>query len=146
MAKNCEHCNECCKDFCNEEIKCVYSCGCCCTILARIAPCMKLMHGTIMAQRTSDGMWAAYDHTADDGLQYPRGVLRYDVVTDDDGRIHSGIAPWDMGCGELTTNIYTCGTFRIQETVGNLAAALSHHGFGRLMEGFVGGSGVWKLL
>lgn len=99
-----------------------------------------------MAQRQSDELWVPFDPNADDGSQIPRGVLRYDVNTDSNSRMTNFVGPWNANCGPMYTNVYFCGTFRIEETVGNLSAALSHPSFGHLLEGFIGGSGTWTLM
>jgi len=138
---------DCCVEFGVCEIRPVYSCGCECPIEVRLAPLLNLLRGTILAQRQSDGYWGAYDPLAVDGLQIPRAVLRYDAITDADGHLTNfSLNPFGAGgCPRLTSWAWRCGAFRIQETVGNLAAALSHPGFGRLLEGFVSGPGVWNL-
>lgn len=145
MSQDCAHCDDCTTEFCIDEIRCLYSCGCCCTIPVRIVPDRELQAGTIMAQRQEDEFWDAYDPSADNGLQIPRGVLRYSIVTDEQGRLANFVGPWNAYCPPLVTNVYYCGTFRIEETYGDLAAALSFPGFGHLLEGFVGGSGSWVL-
>ena len=144
--ENCANCDECVTEGCLREIQCLYSCGCCCTLPVRVVPNRNIIAGTISAQRQSDEFWDAFDPTAVDGLQIPRGVFRYDVTTDAKGRIMQFSGPWNTNCGPFVTNSYFCGTFRLSETLGNLTAALSHEGFGRIIEGFAGGEGSWKLI
>lgn len=146
---NCDGCDDCCYEPCLNEIKCVYSPidSCCCwTIPIRVAPDRSIPAGTLMAQRQTDGFWDAYDPQATNGLQYPRGVLRYDAITDEKGRLTNWRNYMNINCGQYITNVYVAGTFRLEETIGNLTAALSNEAFGRVIEGFVGGAGVWKLL
>lgn len=145
--QNCPQCDECSVNFCWKETPCdVYSCGCCCDIPIKMIPGVCLEAGTIVAQRASDELWGAFDPTATDGLQIPRGVLRYDTLVDANGRIHRATGIYGASCGDLYTNAWICGTFRIETTPNHLQEALSHEGFGRLIEGRVGGTGVWKLL
>ena len=143
--EDCVQCDPCVTEFCLAEILCLYSCGCCCTLPIRIVPNRMLAAGTILAQRQEDELWDAFDPDAENGLQIPRGVLRYNVNTDASGRLQNFISPWNSACPPLVTNVYYCGTFRIEETIGDLGAALSHPGFGRLIEGFLNGQGTWKL-
>ena len=145
---NCPNCGDCCVEVCvGHEILCARSCGCCCTIEVKITPDSNLVAGTILGQRESDGLYGAYTPAATDGLQYPRGILRRDVQTDADGNLLNYHNVWGIaGCPPMTADMYVCGDFRLEETHGNLAAALAHPGFGRVYEGFVGGSGMWKLL
>jgi hypothetical protein len=144
---NCPQCDECSVEFCWAEVDCnVYSCGCCCDIPIKLIPNTTLVRGTIVAQRATDGLWGAFDPTATDGLQIPRGVLRYDTVVDANGRIKRATGMFGTSCGDLYTNAWICGTFRIETTPNHLAEALSHESFGRLVEGNIGGTGVWKLV
>ena len=144
---NCPTCEPCTIEFCWAELPCnVYSCGCCCDIAIKMIPDQTLERGTIVAQRSAGELWGAYDPLATDGLQVPRGVLRYDTVVDEDGRIKRATGMFGTYCGELYTNAWVCGTFRIEDIPNNLQEALSSNGFGRLLEGRVGGTGVWKLL
>lgn len=145
---DCQHCDKCCVAGCNHETFCEIDCGCCCEIPVLIVPNRNLVHGTIMAQRTTDMLWDAYNPNASDGLQIPRGVLRWNTVTDAEGNIQRYTSAFlgMPGCGPKYTNVYFCGTFKVEETVGNLAAALSHESFGRIVSGFIGSKGIWKLI
>ena len=98
--------------------------------------------GQIMAQRSSDNLWGAFNPDAEDGLQEPRLILRLRTVTDETGRIKSfGTSRFASGCGPLVTNAYYEGTFRTEDIVGNLAAALGHPSFGRMIYGSPEGPG-----
>lgn len=141
----CNNCNECRANFCFEEMCCVLSCGCCCTIPVKIVPGACLKAGTILGQRLDDELFDAYDPNTDNGLQIPRGVLRYSVMTDEKGRINNEFIPFGIECGPLYTNMFYCGSFRIEDTKGDLASAIQYPNFGRLIEGFVGGQGLWVL-
>lgn len=147
--ENCPGCPECCDEGCFEQLECVYSCDCCCHVEIKPAPSQDLLAGTLMAQRDADGLWLAYDPLAQNGLQYPRGALKFTTRVDSNGVVtnsgDSRIVPGNP-CGPLTTNMYICGTFQVADTYGNLNAALGNPGFGRMIEGSVEGPGVWKLL
>ena len=144
---NCPDCPDCCNEPCFEQLECVYSCGPCCHFEVVPAPSLDLLAGTIMAQRDADGLWAAYDPDAVNGLQYPRGVLKFTTVTNADGRVTNiGNTFAQTGCTPYTTNVYYEGTFNVADTYGNLAAALGNPAFGRMLEGAVAGPGVWKLV
>lgn len=119
------------------------------------APSQTLVAGTIMAQRSSDGKWKPYDPAAaaagtpgqaDAGLNVPRGVLKLPTTVTADGIVQFGDNPFGLPAAVETTSIYVVGSFPLQTTIGNLSAALSNNGFGRIIEGFLGGTGVWKLL
>lgn len=140
------NCTNCETEFCNNEIQCLYSCGPCCTVATKILPDQVLVAGTLMGQRDSDLLWGAFDPNASNGLQIPRGVLRYDITTNECSQIMNYVVAFFAGCQPMYTNVYYEGSFRIEDTHGNLAAALSHPGFGRLIEGNPGGTGSWKLL
>lgn len=147
MADNCATCDPCSIEFCWAEIPCdEYSCGCCCDIPIKLIPNQNLVRGTIVAERAADQLWGAYDPNATDGLQVPRGILRYDSVVDENGAIQRAMGPWGMSCGDLYTNAWICGTFKIEAIPNHLQEALSTGNFGRLLNGRVGGTGVWKLL
>lgn len=141
---NCPTCQTCCVDFCVGEIKPTCLCECP-TQSVRIKPDANLVAGTLMGQR-DDGFWDAYDPNATDGLEVPRGVLMVHTMTDSAGHVIKNVHPFNTGCGKLTEEVYICGTFRIEETVGNLGAALTHPAFGRVIIGNVGGAGLWKML
>ena len=144
---NCPDCPDCCNEPCFEQLECVYSCGPCCHFEVVPAASLDLLAGTIMAQRDEDGKWAAYDPDAVNGLQYPRGVLKFTTVTNADGRVTNiGNTFAQTGCTPYTTNVYYEGTFNVADTYGNLAAALGNPAFGRMLEGAVAGPGVWKLV
>ena len=146
--QDCPECPECCSEECFEQLECVYSCDCCCHIEIVPAPSQALLAGTLMAQRTADNLWLPYNPLAVDGLQYPRGVLKFTTTVNADGDItNMGVTFLGaMGCGPKTTYMYICGSFMVADTIGNLAAALGNPGFGRMLEGSVDGPGVWKLL
>lgn len=146
ISQDCPTCGQTCTiKACPGELK--PSCLCACPSKEiRPAPSKNLLAGTIMAQRSTDGFWDAYDPNATNGLEYPRGVLKYHTVTDETGRVIRNTEPFGTGCGPLTTQIFICGIFRNEQTVGDLAAALAQPGFGRLLVGFVGSAGEWKLL
>lgn len=146
----CENCQPCETQLCEpKRIKCVYSCGCCCHIPVVPGANINALAGTIMAEKTSDKKWYPYDPNATDGTQYPRGVLEYDLVTDSSGDVQVngyGHTMFGPHCPPNYINVYICGTFRTEETSGNLAAALANPGFGRLITGTATGPGIWKLL
>lgn len=143
----CLNCQPCCNEPCDlGKIECVYSCGCCCTIEVTLMPSLDIPAGTILGQRLLDGKFGPYDPAAADGRQFPRGVLEDRVVTDINGGITNYQRPMYLVCPLLTVSMYVCGTFRNTDTGPNLAAALASENFGRMLEGFVGGPGVWKLL
>lgn len=145
--ENCPDCPDCCNEPCFDQLECVLSCGPCCHFEVVPAESIDLLAGTIMAQKDEDGRWDAYDPQAVNGLQYPRGVLKFTTVTDANGRVTNiGNTFLMTGCTPFTTNVYYEGTFNVSDTYGNLAAALGNPAFGRMLEGSVAGPGVWKLV
>ena len=143
-----EGCDDCTGTPCFEQVGgLALGCGVACEIPVRLVAETTFRAGTLMGQRTADGLWDEFDPLADDGTETARGVLRYSVTTDAQGRMTHILVPLiGSGCGPYYTNVWVEGNFRIEDTVGNLASALSQNGFGRLIEGNVGGSGFWKLL
>ncbi len=145
--QNCPNCPDCCNEPCFEQLECVLSCVPCCHIEIVPAPSTDLLAGTIMAQREADNLWDAYNPEATNGLQYPRGVLKFTTATDAEGRVtNMGNTFLNTGCGPKTTNMYIEGSFRVADTYGNLAAALGNPAFGRMVEGWPAGPGIWKLV
>lgn len=138
---------DCCNEPCFEQLECVLSCGPCCPTEIKPAPSIDLLAGTIMAENHTTGLWDAYNPEADNGLQYPRGVLKFTTKTDAEGRVtNMGNTYMVTGCGPWTTIMYYEGTFYVGDTHGNLAAALGNPAFGRMIEGTVAGPGTWKLV
>lgn len=147
---NCQNCGgSCCQGICaQQELRCVYeTCALCCTVPIRLRPEVSLSAGTILAYHTPTGFFDAYDPTGVDGLDEPVLVLKYPTVTDENGMIlQSYQRPWVLDCGEYTTSAYFEGTFYIEQTVGNLQAALAFPSFGRRIKGALDGVGTWKLV
>lgn len=147
FANGCPTCGQCCVTGCHgQEIRCVYCNGCCCaTFEAILGPNQSLFAGTIMAQRDDNGLYYPYNPSSDNGLDYPRGILRRTFQTDENSRISTYNVPLiGSVCGMLGANIFYEGTFRTRELFGNVAAAIGNPSFGRLIEGSIS-NGILKL-
>lgn len=133
--------------ICVEELHCVYDCCGCCHIPVLLAPNLDLKAGTLLGQRDADLRFDVFDPLASDGTQRFRGILKYHVMTDDQGNVvhryfgHLGLG---LDCGPLYTNMYICGIFRLQDLIGDVASAAAS-GLLRLVEGNPGGSGIVRL-
>ena len=149
---NCPECQECCHEVCAaDELECVFNCDCCPPMEIKLWPNQSLEFGTIMAQRKSDGLWGPFNPNADpagsqDGVQIPKGLLRYSSVSDANGRISNFAGLLTAGCGPFTTTMRYQGVFRIQDIKGDLAAAMAYPAFARLLENFLPGPGLIKLV
>lgn len=137
----CQTCiNQCCVKPCVEELVCHYECCGCCHIPVLLIPDQDLPAGTILAQRASDLRFGPFDPLATDGLQFPKGFLKYHVLTDENGNVvhrYFGYLGLGLDCGQPYTNMYICGIFRTQDIVGDLASAVATPNFGRIVEGTV---------
>lgn len=143
---NCQNCSDCCVRGCFKELKCAV-CACCCeTLEYRVGPNQCLAYGTIMARKSGDNCYYQFDPN-NDALDVPVGFLRHNVVTDENGRIKGMTSPiiGDAGCGPFGANIYFEGTFRTCDIKGNLAAAMAHPAFARLIQGTLS-NGLVKLV
>ena len=147
-ALDCTNCDECADSPCFEEVLGdALGCAKPCEIPVRLTASKTFTAGQLMGQKVADGLWDVFDPLASDGTQTARGVLRYSVTTDSQGRMtHLRVPLTGSACGPYYTNVWVEGYFRIEETIGDLATALGQPGFGRLIDGSVGSPGLWKLL
>lgn len=106
------------------------------------------MAGTILGQRQSDQLFVPFDPNATDGSQQPRGLLHYHVKTNEEGEVvgrYFGMFGLGMeSCGPKYTNMYVCGIFRLEDIVGDVAAAAAS-GWLKLVDGFPGGNGIVRI-
>lgn len=142
---SCPKCGECCVEGCSHKVICAITCCGCCHLPVLFGPNQKIYAGTILAQSTEDQLFYKYDPT-DDTLDIPRGISVYSVETNENGEIlkYSSMFVGSL-CNKLEDNMWVCGIFRIEDVIGNLAAALNYPGFGAILVGEVNGTGLWKL-
>lgn len=142
----CAHCGEqCCIEGCHKDLCCYNDCCGCCVTEICIEPNRTLPSGTILAMNDDTGRFDAYDPAGAKGLNYPRGILRYDVTTDEDGKIWDGSAgPHGLQCPKMTTCMYYCGTFENKYIPDMLPEAVAA-GFAHLIDGRADGAGLFKI-
>lgn len=134
----CETCTPVCTFFCIEDLECINSCAHCCPTEVRLGPNLALPRGQLLAQKASDGFYYPYNPAATDGLEIPKGVLKYHVHTDALGRVSDPRVPFfGTNNGHLTAIAWSQGDFRIGDIRGDLYAALFYPSFAKLVDGFV---------
>jgi hypothetical protein len=91
-----------------------------------------LAKGTVMAQVSSTGLWAAYASGAGDGTEVARGLLVYDIQVDASGNVSfsstSAQSGDEFGTKFLDAPIYVAGCFRTTDLVGLDAGAITDLG------------------
>jgi hypothetical protein len=99
--------------------------------VAFVASLGLLAKGTVIAEVTASGLWAAYTNTGPptDGTQIPRAILAYDINVDSNGRITftttSGQVGDEFGHTYLSAPAYFTGAFRLEDLTGLDANAIS---------------------
>lgn len=85
------------------------------TEAAAFAASKTIAAGTVVGQKTADGLFDAYDAGHSDGTEVARGIAVYDFTTDADGKVT--IAN-EKGVQCDTAPIYIGGMFRTTELTG----------------------------
>lgn len=98
-------------------------------IAVNLLPSTTFVKGTILGEVTATaGVYRAYLSGAVDGSQVPKGILRYDCVTDASGYITLGGGPAgtsEHGEVSRSTSIFYSGTFKTSELTGLDANAIT---------------------
>lgn len=139
--------NDCCIRPCVEELLCAQDCCGCCDYAILLAPDLDIKAGTILGQITATRRYAPFDPAAIDGTQLPRVIARYHIKTDANGNPierYFGFLGLGLQCGQKYTNGYYCGTFRLEDLVGDVAAAAAA-GWLKLVDGLPGDTGIVRL-
>ena len=105
------------------------------TISAKFGASADIAKGTLLGELTaSPGVYAAYDHTAVDGVQVLKGIAMYDIVTDANGIITNLGGP--LVSQNLSAPIYYSGYFACGdvENASELDDAIAA-GYARLVQG-----------
>lgn len=100
---------------------------------------LTIAKGTVVAQKTADSKWYAYNNANADGTEVARGIAQYAFTTDGSGKVT--IAN-EKGVTYDTAPIYIEGVFRTTELTGLDAAGVTD--LGRLLSGTVA-NGVLKM-
>lgn len=139
--------NDCCVRPCVEELQCALDCCGCCHLPVLYGEDLNILAGTLLGQRTADLRFVPFDPAAVDGSQLFRGIQKYHISTDAQGRVinrYFGYLGLGLDCGQIYGNMYVCGIFRIQDLIGDVAAAAAS-GILKLIDGLPGGSGLVRL-
>lgn len=91
---------------------------------------LTVARGTVVAIKTADGKWYAYNNANADGTEVARGIAMYDFTTDASGKVT--IAN-ETGVTYDSAPVYLAGTFRTTELTGLDAAGVTD--LGRLVAG-----------
>lgn len=113
------------------------------TQAVRFGPSQTIARGTVMAQKTTDGLLYPYNSGLTSGLQFPIGFSIYDVMTDSSGNhflsTNSAVAS-SLNPPLANVPIYTGGVFDPAELVGWNANALT------VMKGRVYGATTYVII
>ncbi|HEU4752570.1 MAG TPA: head decoration protein [Armatimonadota bacterium] len=107
------------------------------TIAVKLGASLSLARGTVLAQKTADSKWYAYNNANADGTETARAILPYDVQTDASGNVTysstASQAGGEHGQKDTSVPVYVKGTFKTADLTGLDAAGVTD--LGRLISG-----------
>jgi len=98
------------------------------TLAGRFSPNKTIAAGTVLAKRTSTGRLEAYNASLSDGVNYPVGICRFDIMTDANGFVYysnSSTVKSAINRPYQTAEYWICGMFRASDLTGLDATAIT---------------------
>lgn len=106
-------------------------------INVRMGASLNIAKGTVLAQKTSDLKWYAYDDGHSDGTEVARGIAQFDMQTDSAGLVTlsstASQAGGEHGEQMQTAPVWVGGFFYTEDLTGLDAAGVAD--LGRLIKG-----------